>query len=170
MSDLLAIEYSTERKAAAVRRTLLDMQQEYLIEPGDAVIATKCALGEIRLNRLFHPMAAGAASGMFWSCLIGLLFMVPLAGAGWSAPDGRLTDLGIDDNFLTEAGKALQSGNAALFLLIRKLTTGKVLAALRVSGARVLRTSFDESKQAALQEALAGLRSVVAASGPPRKS
>jgi uncharacterized membrane protein len=170
MPDLLVIEFSTERKAVAVRRTLLDMRQEYLIEPGDMVIATKCAAGQIRLNRLFRPLAADAASGLFWSCLIGLLFIVPLAGTGWSAPGGMLTDLGIDDDFLAEAGKALQSGNAALFLLIRRLTTDKVLAALRGSGARILRTSFDESKQAALQEALAGLRSVIAASGQPGKS
>ncbi|HEY2619684.1 MAG TPA: DUF1269 domain-containing protein [Acetobacteraceae bacterium] len=170
MPDLLVIVYSTERKAVAVRRTLLDMRQEYLVEPDDAVIATKCAPGQVRLNRLFHPLATGAASGLFWSCLIGMLFLVPLADTGWGAPGGRLKHLGIDGGFLTEAGKALQSGNAVLFLLIRMLTTGKVLAALRGSGARILRTSLEESKQAALQEALAGLRSVIAASGQPRQS
>jgi uncharacterized membrane protein len=170
MSDLLVIEYSTERKAEAVRRTLLDMQQEYLIDLGDAVIATKCAPGQVRLNQLFRPTEPGAASGMFWGCLIGLLFMVPLVSMAAGAPGGRLMELGIDANFMTEAGNALQSGNAALFLLIRKMTTGKVQAALRGSGGKILRSAFDASNLAVLQEALAGLRSAVAASGPPVKS
>jgi len=51
--------------------------------------------------------------------------------------------------------QTLQSGNAALFLLIRKMTTDKVLAALQGEGGTVLRSSFDHTKEAALQEALA---------------
>jgi uncharacterized membrane protein len=59
----------------------------------------------------------------------------------------------------------LQSGNAALFLLIRKMTTDKVMAALHGVRGRVLRSSFDETKEEALQEALAGMRKVQAAAG-----
>jgi uncharacterized membrane protein len=45
-----------------------------------------------------------------------------------------------------------------LFLLIRKMTTDKVLAALRGEGGPVMRSSFDESKEEALQAGLAGAR------------
>jgi uncharacterized membrane protein len=45
--------------------------------------------------------------------------------------------------------------SAALFLLIRKMTTDKVLAALQGEGGTVLRSSFDHTKEAALREALA---------------
>jgi uncharacterized membrane protein len=45
-----------------------------------------------------------------------------------------------------------------LFLLIRKMTTDKVLAALRGVGGRVMRSSFDETKEEVLQAALAGVR------------
>jgi uncharacterized membrane protein len=41
-------------------------------------------------------------------------------------------------------------------LLIRKMTTDKVLAALQGEGGTVIRTSFDESKEAQLRAALAG--------------
>jgi uncharacterized membrane protein len=58
-----------------------------------------------------------------------------------------------------------QSGNAALFLLIRKMTTHKVLAALHGAGGTVIRSSFDETKEEALRAALAGVR---AASGEAR--
>jgi uncharacterized membrane protein len=52
----------------------------------------------------------------------------------------------------------LQSENTALFLLIRRMTTDKVLAALRGVGGTVMRSSFDETKEAALQAALAQVR------------
>jgi uncharacterized membrane protein len=45
-----------------------------------------------------------------------------------------------------------------LFLLIRKMTTDKVLAALRGAGGTVLRSSFDETMEEVLQAALAGAR------------
>ena len=99
-----------------------------------------------------------------WGSLIGLLFLNPLAGAALGAAGGalggKLTDLGINNDFMREAAKTLQSGNAALFLLIRKMTTDKVLSELRGVGGTVLRSSFDETKEEALQAALAGAQEV----------
>ncbi len=40
------------------------------------------------------------------------------------------------------------------------------MAALQGVGGRVLRSSFDETKEEALQEALAGMRQAQAAAGP----
>ena len=162
MSDLLVIEFPTEAKAEGVREMLLAMQKEFLIELGDAVVAVKEADGRVKLNQLFEPVAHGAVSGILWGSLIGLLFMLPLAGAAIGAASGalrgRLADLGINDDFMKQAARTLQSGNAALFLLIRKMTTDKVIAALRGVGGTVLRSSFDESKEEALREALAAAR------------
>jgi uncharacterized membrane protein len=159
MSDLLVIAFPTEAKAEEVRQKLLDMQQEYLIELSDAVVALKQPNGHVKLNQLFHPTAAGAASGALWGTLIGMLFLMPLAGtalgAAAGALSGALTDAGINDRFMKDAAQTLQSGNAALFLLIRKMTTDKVLAELQGVGGTVLRTSFDHTKEEALREALA---------------
>jgi len=85
LSDLLVIEFPSEKKAEGVREMLLAMQKEYLIELGDAVVAVKDADGRVKLNQLFQPIAQGAMSGMFWGSLIGLLFMMPLAGAAIGA-------------------------------------------------------------------------------------
>jgi uncharacterized membrane protein len=159
LSDLLVIEFSSEQKAEGVREILLAMQQEYLIELGDAVIAVRDPNGRIKLNQLFQPVKQGALSGALWGSLIGLLFLNPLAGAALGAAGGalggKLTDLGINDGFMREAAMTLRSGNAALFLLIRKMTTDKVLSELRGVGGTVLRSSFDETKEEALQAALA---------------
>ena len=164
MSDLIVIEFPSEAKAEGVREMLLAMQNEYLIELGDAVVAVKDDRGRVKLNQLFQPVAHDAVSGTLWGSLIGLIFMMPLAGAAIGAASGalggRLADLGINDDFMKQAARTLQSGNAALFLLIRNMTTDKVLAALRGAGGTVLRSSFDETKEEALQAALAGARAV----------
>jgi uncharacterized membrane protein len=159
MADLVVVAFPTEEKAEEVRQKLLDMQREYLIELGDAVVAVKQPNGRVKLNQLYHPAAAGAAGGALWGTLIGMLFLMPLAGTALGAAAGALggamTDAGIEDQFMKDAAQTLQSGNAALFLLIRKMTTDKVLAALQGVGGTVMRTSFDHTKEEALREALA---------------
>src|ERR1700682_496420 len=160
MADLVEIAFPSEEKAEQVRQKLLGMQKEYLIELSDAVIAVKQPNGHVKLNQLFNPTAAGAVSGTFWGALIGMIFLMPLAGAAIGAASGAiggpLADVGINDQLMKDAAQSLQSGNAALFLLIRKMTTDKVLAALRGEGGTVLHTSFDETKEEALRAALAG--------------
>lgn len=159
MSDLIVISYSDEAKAEAVRQKLFSMQREYLIEMGDAVIAVKQPDGHIKLHQMFSSTAAGAASGSFWGLVIGILFMMPLigvaAGAAAGALSGALTDFGINDQFMKDVSAGLQPGNAALFVLVRKMTADKVFADLQGTGGTVLRTSLDQSKEQALRNALA---------------
>jgi uncharacterized membrane protein len=160
MSDLVFIAFPSEQKAEEVRDKVLAMQKEYLIELGDAVVAVKDANGRIKLNQLMNTTAAGALSGAFWGTLIGLIFLNPLLGLGIGAASGalggKLTDVGINDEFMKNAASALSPGSAGLFLLVRKMTTDKVLADLKGVGGTVMRTSFDETKETALREALAG--------------
>jgi uncharacterized membrane protein len=170
MSDLVVIAFPSEEKAEEVRQKLLDLQKNYLIELSDAVIAVKQPNGKVKLNQLLHPTSAGAVSGGFWGMLIGWLFLMPVAGAAIGAASGALggamTDLGINDQFMKDIGKTLQSGNAALFVLIRKFTADKVLEDLKGVGGTVLRTSFDHTKEEALQQALSGAQAASAAAAP----
>jgi uncharacterized membrane protein len=158
MADLLVIAYPTEAQAEEIRSKLFELQKEYLIELGDAVVAVKRPDGSVKLNQVFNSTAAGAAGGALWGTLIGMLFLMPLAGAaigaGAGAISGRLTDTGIDDAFMKEVAASIEGGNAALFLLIRKMTADKVLARLQGTGGKIMRSSFDESKEAALRTAL----------------
>jgi uncharacterized membrane protein len=169
MADLLVIAYPTEARAEEVRSRLLEMQKEYLIELGDAVVAVKQPDGKVKLNQLFFPTAAGAASGALWGTLLGLIVLMPLAGAAIGAASGalggKLTDVGINDDFMRGVAQSLHEGNAALFLLIRKMTTDKVLAELSGSGGTVMRSSFDETKEEALRTALAGAQQAATPAG-----
>jgi uncharacterized membrane protein len=104
LSDLLVIEFPTEEKAEGVRELLLAMEKEYLIELGDAVVAVKDVNGRVKLSQLLPSVEESAVSGTLWGSLIGLLFMMPPAGAAFGAGSGaiaaRLTDLGISDDFM----------------------------------------------------------------------
>jgi len=158
MSDLIAIVYPNEHDAETVRTRLFEMQKEYLIEIGDAVIAVKSADGQVKLNQLFSTTAAGAVSGGFWGMLIGTLFLMPFAGAALGAATGALggalADFGVDDKFMTDLTETVQPGNAVLFVLIRKMTADKVLDGIKGLGGVVLRTSFDHEKEQKLRDAL----------------
>ena len=167
MSDLVVIAFPTEAKAEEVRQKLLEMQKEYLIELGDAVIAVKDNKGRVKLNQLLNTTAAGAVSGTFWGALIGLIFLMPLAGAAmgaaYGAVGGALADIGIDDKWMKDTAAAIQPGTAALFVLVRKVTVDKVLEGLKGQGGTVMKTSLDHTKEAALQAALAGVRAALPA-------
>ena len=70
MADLIAVVFPSEEKAEEVRNKLLGIQKDYLIDIGDAVIATKTDTGKVKLNQLMSTTAAGAAgaaSGASWS-------------------------------------------------------------------------------------------------------
>ena len=63
MSDLVFIAFDTEEKAEEVRKKVLEMQKEYLIEVEDAVIATRDANGKINLHQMTNTTAQGALGG-----------------------------------------------------------------------------------------------------------
>ncbi|MCR6500459.1 DUF1269 domain-containing protein [Shinella sp. CPCC 101442] len=158
MSDLIAIVYPSEAKAEEVRQRIFELQKEYLITVGDAVIATKSADGKVKLNQLFNTTAAGATTGSFWGLLIGVLFLNPLlgvaVGAASGAIGGALSDVGINDAFMKELAGKLTGDSAALFVLVRSMTADKVLKDISSHGGEVLQTSLDEGKEQVLRNAL----------------
>ncbi len=158
MADLVIIAYENEERAEAARRKLLELQREYLIQLGDAVVAVRQADGNVKLNQLINTTATGAASGGLWGALIGMLFLNPLlgaaVGAGAGALSGRLTDIGIDDRFMKDAAAALTPGQAALCVLVRKVTADKVVPEMAPFGGTVLRTNLSEEQENRLKEAL----------------
>ncbi|MDX3806537.1 DUF1269 domain-containing protein [Bosea thiooxidans] len=166
MSDLVFIAFPTEQKAEEVRQKVLSLQREYLIELGDAVVVVKDEKGQVKLNQMINLTATGAASGALWGTLIGFIFLAPLVGTALGAASGALsgkfTDIGINDQFMKDAASALQPNTAGLFLLIRKMTTDKVLADLKGVGGTLISTSFDETREAQLRKALSAVASTEA--------
>lgn len=157
MSDLIVVAFDDESTAFELRAALVKLQKEYLLEMEDAVVVTKSADGKVVLHQPVNLTAAGAVGGAFWGTLVGLLFLNPLlgmaAGAGAGALSGKLTDIGINDQFMKDIGATLADGGAAVCVLVRKMTGDKVLERLgefRHKG-RVLQTSLSNEQEEKLR-------------------
>jgi uncharacterized membrane protein len=168
-SNLVVIAYEDQFKAEEVRTMLRKMQQEYLIDLEDAVVAVKDDNGKVKLHQMYKLAAAGALSGGFWGALIGLIFMSPLlgmaVGASAGAVSGALTDVGINDDFMKNLAASFQNGTSVLFVLVRKATADKVLAELQGTGGKVIKTSLTHDEEAKLQEVLSSAKVQLPAAG-----
>lgn len=160
MSNLVVIGFDDETTAFAMRAELAKMQKEYLIEMEDVVVVTKDDKDKVKLHQAVNLTASGAIGGSFWGMLIGFLFLNPLAGAavgaGAGAISGKLTDIGINNEFMKNLGETLTAGTSALFVLVRKSTPDKVLEGLKGFKGKVIQTSLTKDKEDALREVLEG--------------
>ena len=151
MAELIVIGYENAEKAEAARAELFGMRKEYLIEVGDAVVATRDENGKIKLNQMVNLWAVGAAGGSFWGLLAGFLFFMPLlgvvSGAAAGAVAGALHDYGINDGSMHEVSDVLQPGQAALFVLADRVSSERVLERISRHGGRVLRTNLDRGQE-----------------------
>ena len=109
--------------------------------------------GQVKLDQTINLTATGAASGGFWGLFIGFLLSIPFGGpllpiitavfgAGFGALSGSLSDYGIDDDMMKELSADMGQSKTALFVLIRKATTDKVLEHLGKFHGKVLKTSL----------------------------
>ena len=162
MSNLIAILFEDETTAFEMRAELAKLQKEYLIDMEDAVVVTKNEKGKVKLHQAVNLTAAGAASGGFWGMLIGMLFLNPLlgmaVGAGAGALSGSLSDVGINDDMMKEMAESFKPGSSALFVLVRKATTDKVLQDLQkfVGKGTLFKTSLDKEQEEVLRKAIEG--------------
>jgi uncharacterized membrane protein len=157
MSDLIVVGFDDEATAFELRAALVKLQKQYLLEMEDAVVVTRSQEDKVALHQAVNLTATGAVGGGMWGALVGLLFLNPLlgaaVGAGAGALSGKFTDIGINDGFMTEIGKTLPKGGAAVCVLVRKMTGDKVLeelGAFKAKG-RVMQTSLTHEQEEKLK-------------------
>jgi uncharacterized membrane protein len=157
VSDLVAIAYPDVATAREVASNVGEAQKAHLIELDDLVIVERRNNGKIKLHQ---PSMAGvgAAGGAMWGGLIGLLFLAPMVGmaigAASGAAAGAMSDAGVDDRFMKDLGAQLDSGGAALILLVREANMDKLLAEVKIPG-EVIQGSLSTDSEQALRDALA---------------
>jgi uncharacterized membrane protein len=157
VSDLVAIAYPDLATAREVASNVGAAQKAHIIELDDLVIVERRDDGKVKLHQP-SLAGAGAAGGALWGGLIGLIFFVPLfgmaIGAASGALAGKLSDTGVDDNFMKDLGEKLQPGGAAVIGLIRHANMEKILAEVKIPG-EVVQTSLTGDEENQLREALA---------------
>jgi len=67
-------------------------------------------------------------------------------GAASGALGGALADFGINDQFMKQLSESIQPGSAALFVLIKEITSDKVLDQIKGYGGVVLKTSLNDER------------------------
>ena len=165
MSDLIALVLDSREQAQEARLEFMKMQREHLVELEDCVVAYKDDTGQVKLDQTLNLTATGAAAGGFWGLFLGILLSIPFGGlllpiitavfgAGFGALSGSLADYGIDDDMMRELSADLDQSKAALFVLVRKATTDKVLEHLGKFHGKVLKTSLSHELDSKLQQVL----------------
>jgi uncharacterized membrane protein len=158
MSRLVAIAYPDAATAEQVRNELVQATKEHLIQLEDAVVVEHQPDGKIKLRQAQSPAAMGAAGGALWGGLIGLLFLAPLfgmaIGAASGAVGGKMTDVGVNDDFMKTLGAKLPPGGAALIALGRSDAPDKVLERVGRYGGEVIQTSLSDEEEERLRSAL----------------
>ena len=67
-----------------------DLAKQELLQLQDAAYAWRDDKGKVRIQQAVSLTGAGAASGALWGTLIGMLFLVPVAGLAVGAARGAL--------------------------------------------------------------------------------
>jgi uncharacterized membrane protein len=75
-------------------------------------------------------------------------------GAASGAVAGKVTDVGVNDNFMKELGEKLPAGGAALIVLGRTDAPDKVIERVKPYGGHVIQTSLSAEAEQHLSEAL----------------
>jgi uncharacterized membrane protein len=158
MSTLVAVAYPDADTAERVRSELVQMTKEHLVQLEDAVVVEHRPDGKIKLHQAMSPAGAGAAGGALWGGLIGLLFLAPLfgmaIGAATGAAAGKMTDTGVNDDFMKRLGEKVAPGGAALIFLGRSDAPDKVLDRVKPYGGELIQTSLNEEEEEHLRSAL----------------
>ena len=158
MSTLIAIGYPDTQTAEEVRGVLIQATKEKLVDLQDAVVVEHRSDGKIKLHQAVSTTGAGAAGGALWGGLIGLLFLAPLfgmaVGAASGAVAGKVSDVGVNDDFLKQLGARLEPGAAALIALGSSQAPDKLLERLRPYGGDVIQTSLAGEEEERLRSSL----------------
>jgi uncharacterized membrane protein len=157
VSSLVVFAFPTQGGAQEVLGVVNQLQREQLIELEDAAVVWRDPDGKPKVKQATSLVGAGAWGGAFWGMLIGLLFFAPwlglAIGAVTGALAGKFADIGIDDKFIRDVEQKIPPGTSALFLLVRRATLDRVLAALEPYHPEVLQTSLSAEQEARLREA-----------------
>ena len=158
MSHLGVLGLDSPEDAERVMDPAGVLARQHLLELEDCAYAYKDDNGEVRIHQAVSLTGAGAASGALWGTLIGMLFLMPIAGlaigAGTGALAGKLADVGIDDDTIRQIGQQLQQGKAAVFVLARSATTDRVIEAIKPFNPTVIQTSLSHDREEELVRAL----------------
>jgi uncharacterized membrane protein len=160
MSTLTVWRFPTATGADDAVATLSGLAQQQLITVHDAAtVSWKDGARKPKTRQLHDLAGAGALGGMFWGMLFGLIFLMPLLGAAIGAAAGALTgklsDYGIDDEFIEKTREQVTPGTSALFVLSSGAVQDRIAQAFEGVPVELLFTNLSTEQEQQLREVFA---------------
>ncbi len=158
MSTLTVWKFKTADGADKALTKLGELQKQQIIQVLDAAIVSwPEGRKQPKTYQAMNTVGAGALGGAFWGMLFGLIFFAPLlgviVGAATGALSGRLTDYGINDDFIADLRGKVTEGTSALFLLTGQVTVDKVEAAFTPEErGELIQSNLSAEQEAKLRE------------------
>jgi uncharacterized membrane protein len=137
-TQLLALTYADEHRAAEVLATLQRLRTGRLIEAQDMVSVTRAMDWGITLHYGADLRCDGLRAHQFWRTLTASLVLAP----GGASSTVRPESFGLETEFVRGVEAELQLGSSAVFLLVPRSALGRVLPELRRFGGALLQTTI----------------------------
>jgi uncharacterized membrane protein len=160
MATVTVLKFQNPGGANAVLGKIQRLQKDHLITLLDAAIVSwPTGKSSPKTTQLVNLVGAGAAMGIFWGMLFGLIFLTPLFGMAVGAVSGALggsfRDYGIDDDFIRKIRGELTPGTSALFLLTSGAVVDRVAEALASETFEIIATNLSHEQEEKLKAAFA---------------
>ena len=160
MATLTVWRFPTPHGADEAEYTLDQLRKQGLIKVHDAALVLwDIGATKPRTRQLNNLTGAGALGGSFWGLLFGILFFAPLLGvaigAALGAWAGSMTDVGVDDDFITSVRDKVTPGTSALFLMTSEAVMDQVAEAMAGQEMELISTNLSADQEMALREAFA---------------
>ena len=159
MNTLTAWRFHDPDGAEQALTRIQALAEQGLISVDDAALVTwPTARRRPQTRELGSLIGPGALLGGSWGTVLGLIFVVPLAGlvvgAATGAVLGSLADIGIDDDFIAEVRAQVTPGTSALFLLSHGAVVDRVAAEMADVEMELVRSNLDPEQERRLRETL----------------
>jgi uncharacterized membrane protein len=160
MATLTVLKFSTPEGASQMLDKITSLQKMELIKIRDAAIVTwPQGKKSPKTKQLVSMAGMGALNGAFWGMLFGLIFFVPFfglaVGAAMGALTGKMSDYGIDDNFIKQTREKVTEGTSALFLMTEGAVVDKVTAELKGYEFELIASNLTKEQEEQLMAAFA---------------
>lgn len=163
-SDLVVITFTDEKDAADVLDALRSMRRKRYFRLQDTVVVAKSRRGVVRIHQTRDlTVEKDASKHGVLSLLVGLTFAQSLGGVVWGIQVEQvmadLTDLGVDDKFMTIIEQTMDNDSSAIFFLMPEQNfrdTDELLVVLNQFSGSVHHTTIPSVAEAYLVKVLAG--------------
>jgi uncharacterized membrane protein len=163
MTDMVVLAFDGVDTAEKVRNKLIDLNNQYLLNLNQVVEVVRKEDGQVKIKEEPRLTGLGALGGAFWGLLIGVIFLIPVAGVVVGTVSGAIAGhfakYGISKEYMKDIDAAIQPGQSALFILADNVKADRVVPMLTEYHPKVLRSSLTMDQEAKLREAFGGASS-----------